>query len=80
MREFGNSNRDVPLRLEMTKHNQHSLIIVDFKFLTGLIMPVLTSNTHVTMYFEKQERSAIDPTESKEIYLLSEAFNRVRTL
>ena len=34
-------------------------------------MPVLTSNTHVTAYLEKEKGSVIDQPGSEKIYLLS---------
>ena len=43
-------------------------------------MPVLTSNTHVTTYLEKEKGSVIDQPGSKKIYLLSKGFNKIKIL
>ena len=43
-------------------------------------MPVLTSNTHVTAYLEKEKGSVKDQPGSEKIYLLSKEFNRIRKL
>ena len=57
--------------------NQTQTIIkVVFKFLTGL-MPILTRNTHVTVYLEYLKQTRRDPMIKRWKNMLTEKFNNI---